>query len=390
MVDDSALKEVYKQYESFGGSKQEFASADFVKFCKDSGLYNDKGNKFNTKPPNRIDFVFTYACVNGEGGTKGNKKMTFPQFLYALKGISHELGKDPEEVRQMASTATPSTNATKADKNRFHDDTSNYTGAHRLQHGGSAIDKQSSRDLRKLGMLSPAELEAAAEEKRKVEETFAQYDEDGSGYLEKQEILNALQSLKPGASSTAIDMVYSMLMKYGDKNGDGKLDPAEFKNAYNRLIEILNTMGSGSVVPEEKALVKAKYIAFANFGSSGASSEEMDSARFKLFCQQLFPSTFPANQDGTTQVDLIYADALRVRKTKKGGDTQARTITFAEFFENAVLAIASKGGITVDDVVGAILQSDGPVAKGATKAESNRFADNVERKKEKSFKAAAW
>ena len=51
------------------------------------------------------------------------------QFLYALKGISHELGKDPEEVRQMASTATPSTNATKADKNRFHDDTSNYTGA---------------------------------------------------------------------------------------------------------------------------------------------------------------------------------------------------------------------------------------------------------------------
>ena len=51
----------------------------YVKFCKDSGLYVDKGNKFNTKPPGRIDFVYTYSCVNGDGGAKGNKKMTFPQ-----------------------------------------------------------------------------------------------------------------------------------------------------------------------------------------------------------------------------------------------------------------------------------------------------------------------
>ena len=49
-----------------------FASKDFVKFVKDAGFWRDKGNQFNTKPPNRVDFVYTYAATNGPGGKKGN------------------------------------------------------------------------------------------------------------------------------------------------------------------------------------------------------------------------------------------------------------------------------------------------------------------------------
>ena len=49
-----------------------FASKDFVKLVKDAGFWRDKGNQFNTKPPNRVDFVYTYAATNGPGGKKGN------------------------------------------------------------------------------------------------------------------------------------------------------------------------------------------------------------------------------------------------------------------------------------------------------------------------------
>ena len=34
----------------------------------------------------QVDFVFTYACVNGEGGSKGNKSMSVKQLELALKG----------------------------------------------------------------------------------------------------------------------------------------------------------------------------------------------------------------------------------------------------------------------------------------------------------------
>ena len=41
------------------GGVPSFASKDFVKFVKDAGFWRDKGNQFNIKPPNRVDFVFT-------------------------------------------------------------------------------------------------------------------------------------------------------------------------------------------------------------------------------------------------------------------------------------------------------------------------------------------
>ena len=37
------------------------SSCSFAKLMKDAGLIIQKGNKFNLKPPGRVDFVFT--CV---------------------------------------------------------------------------------------------------------------------------------------------------------------------------------------------------------------------------------------------------------------------------------------------------------------------------------------
>ena len=63
------------------------------------------------KAPNRVDFVFTYACVHGPGGRKGNKSMSLEAFAFASKGIAHETGRPHEEVMECLMRAEPLLNA---------------------------------------------------------------------------------------------------------------------------------------------------------------------------------------------------------------------------------------------------------------------------------------
>ena len=168
-----------------------------------------------------MDFVFTYACTNGEGGKKGNKVMSYPQFKFALRGVAKETGKEVEAVEAKAATAKPSTNATEAGANRFHDDKSNYTGAYRALHGGDMVDKLTARFNRKTGTMSPEQLKEHMALTERVKAEFVKFDEDGSGFLDKAETCNALAELTPTASTEAIEMVYGILMAYGDKNGGG-------------------------------------------------------------------------------------------------------------------------------------------------------------------------
>ena len=229
------------------------------------------------KPPNRVDFVFTYACTNGEGGKKGNKVMTYPQFQFALKGIAKETGKELAQVEEKAKAAKPSTNATEAEGTRFHDDKSNYTGAYRAMAGGEMVDKLTARFNRKQGTMTPMQLKQHLETTQRVKDEFVEYDTDGSGKLDKEETCAALKSLVSTASPDCIEMVYGILMSYGDKDGDGLLDCAEFVNAYNKLQDLLKIMGTGNVVPDEKRLIKEKYLMFSNHGGG---PDEMDSQRF--------------------------------------------------------------------------------------------------------------
>ena len=55
------IKPNYTHYSGLGKKEgmETFKSADFLKLVKDAGLIINKGNKFNTKPPGRIDYVFT-------------------------------------------------------------------------------------------------------------------------------------------------------------------------------------------------------------------------------------------------------------------------------------------------------------------------------------------
>ena len=99
-----ALQDVYHKYACFGSTEPDFRSREFAKVVKDAGLVTPA---FNIKPPNRVDFVFTYACVNGPGGFIGNKSMSLEIFAAATKGIAVELGRPHEEIVQAIAAAVP-------------------------------------------------------------------------------------------------------------------------------------------------------------------------------------------------------------------------------------------------------------------------------------------
>jgi len=120
--------------------------------------------------------------------------------------------------------------------------------------------------------------------------------------------------------------------------------------------------------------VQTKYQKFADF-APGEGDPELDSARFKLFCEQLFPKVFPRSQVGATKVDLIFSEARRIRRKS---NEKAQKITFDEFFDVCVIMIAKESGgtLTVPSVIKIIMASDGPSAGTVTKADSVKFHDD--------------
>jgi len=92
----------YSRYSKFGSDA--FCSREFAKVVRDAGLMDAN---FNISPPNRVDFVYTYACVHGPGGHRGNRRMSFAQFAYAVTGVAHETARPLSKVVLALSSAEP-------------------------------------------------------------------------------------------------------------------------------------------------------------------------------------------------------------------------------------------------------------------------------------------
>jgi hypothetical protein len=108
------------------------------------------------------------------------------------------------------------------------------------------------------------------------------------------------------------------------------------------------------------AELRHHFEAFASFG--GAHSKEMDNAHFAKMCKEcgLIDKVFT-----TTDVDMIFT------KVKAKGE---RKITFQQFVEGVLPAIAAKKKISEDEVAERIA-SAAPQSSG-TKAEATRFHDD--------------
>ena len=66
-----------------------------MKLLREAGLLTPT---FNIYPSNRVDFVYTYACLHGPSGYRHRKTMSLELLAYAAKGIAYETGVDEESV----------------------------------------------------------------------------------------------------------------------------------------------------------------------------------------------------------------------------------------------------------------------------------------------------
>jgi len=110
-------------FKSFTSDQPEMDGRTFVKFCKDSGLFDKAFTQTDA------DLLFTKIKA------KGARKITFAEFEASFSGIADKKKISVDEVKEIIlNTAGPQYKGTKADEVRFHDDKSTYTGVH--QHGG--------------------------------------------------------------------------------------------------------------------------------------------------------------------------------------------------------------------------------------------------------------
>lgn len=118
------LRVVFAKYANFGKSKNQRGNGDaidstrFRKMLKDSHLIHKK------KLSNTACDMIHVKCK-----TKGEKLLTFVEFLEkAIPEIAQKHGMEEGEVAQRICEGGPTTNATKAEYNKFYDDKATWTG----------------------------------------------------------------------------------------------------------------------------------------------------------------------------------------------------------------------------------------------------------------------
>jgi len=114
-TDWDSIRDVYNEYL---GRDSHMDSKCFAKLMTDSGIITTRGEV------NEIDLCFIKACPKSH-------LMDFDLFKEACRFVGNKKGVPYEDIRQqIAACAGPQLHATQAQKNKFHDDKSLYTGSH--------------------------------------------------------------------------------------------------------------------------------------------------------------------------------------------------------------------------------------------------------------------
>ena len=120
-----SMKEIFSMYAQYGKTPKQLQNRPtetidgrtLVKLAKQSKLVNKKLRA------NDVDLIFA-KCKS-----KGKRSINYSEFEEALKQIANRRGDSVEKVQDLIMSAGgPKSNATKADKVKFHDDKSQYTG----------------------------------------------------------------------------------------------------------------------------------------------------------------------------------------------------------------------------------------------------------------------
>lgn len=120
-VDDSeiAWTDCEMIFHQFAGKDGDLDGREFAKFCHDCNLYSSWFKKVD------VDIIFSKVVP------KGKRRMNFSNFQDACRLIAQKRGCPNRVVQELIGNSSgPQLVGTKAEKNRFHDDKSAYTGSH--------------------------------------------------------------------------------------------------------------------------------------------------------------------------------------------------------------------------------------------------------------------
>lgn len=145
-MENAALKNKFTTFAQYGTRQlvAEIDGAKFSKLCKDCGLIGAGLSATD------VDIIF--AKVKD----KTQRKINYVQFVEALRLIAEKKKKSFDAVCETVIGASgPTTNATRAEYVKFHDDKSTYTGVY-AKGGPTNVDR--SRDLSGLCDRTPADV----------------------------------------------------------------------------------------------------------------------------------------------------------------------------------------------------------------------------------------
>jgi hypothetical protein len=133
MAQDSKMHLSMDVFQRFAGSNQ-MAGKEFVKLCKDSGLFSKKFTSAHA------DLVFTKVKEHGE------RKIDFDAFKKAVAEVAKAKGMSEEEIWAKLSSAEPVFNATKVQAVALHDNSPSAVARPDKSQGEVARERRKSEE----------------------------------------------------------------------------------------------------------------------------------------------------------------------------------------------------------------------------------------------------
>lgn len=396
MEAERALRKIFTSFASFAVRVpiDDLDGAKFSKLCRDAKLL---GKQFNAID---VDIVFAKVKV------KGQRRITFDQFVNALGIISEKKGQPLKDVIQpILQAGGPSVTGTKAGYVKFHDDKSLYTGVYSR---GGPTNIEPSNELSALLDRSPADVRGVKFNgspgvQSPLSGSMTARGSPASGSMTARGTPRSLRTEpagfgygnnSPSGSITARGSSFnstppagSTTMRgatsFGTTTGRGSPSPSPSSSVTAR-----GTPSSGSMTargtPGMTRLSSARFErsststlgdkpllstfkAFAAFGTGSATQASpakagMDGASFAKLCRD---SGLLGGKLNSTAVDIAFS------KAKGKG---ARKMSFNEF-ENALELLAGSKGVPGEELRQKVAASAGPMCN-ATQATAVRLHDD--------------